>query len=373
MKNDENLFFELFRAVAGNLSNCLQDNFDEMHFGRRCRTPALLVKDWTLRVAHHLGFVRLPHERQMWILEHLDALKAHSAEWEEVARLFSDDESRKLMVLLLAYRILGYRHVSLPLYNDKRRQEFKTKEASLVMQANIGTLRMGAISWPINRYDLRQAGYDIRLEVQGVAITFFLEQYRFRRNNCPEIGIREGDVVIDGGGCLGDTAFYAACRAGETGRVFCFEFDSNNLVWLNRNLDLNPLLKPRIQVMPFALWDRSGEAVAVDGEGPATRIVVRSSGRSIQTMAIDDLIAKGMADRIDFIKLDIEGAELRALQGAEMVLRKFRPRLAISVYHRENDMWEIPLWINSLGLNYSFYLDHFTSHAGETVMFATAQ
>jgi FkbM family methyltransferase len=172
---------------------------------------------------------------------------------------------------------------------------------------------------------------------------------------------------------MGDTSIYGACRAKETGRVFCFEFDVNNLVWLKRNLDLNPAIKPRIQVMPFALWDRSGESVIIDGEGPSARIMAGTEGRTVQSMAIDDLVTKGTTARIDFIKLDIEGAELRALKGAEMVLQQFRPRLAISVYHHEDDMWEIPLWINSLGLGYRFYLEHFTTHLEETVLFAIAE
>jgi len=370
MIKDESIFLKLFCAIMSNLANRSVDDCDEVRFGKRNRTPAALMKEWGLKVANHFGFMRFPLERQTWILEHLDKLKVHASEWEAAARLFSDDESRKLLVSLLAYRILGYRQISLPLRADKRMQEYREKEAALMVQANVGTLRMGAISWQINRYDLRSAGYDGQIEAPGIVNTFLLEQYRFCRINSLGIGIREGDIVVDGGGCMGDTALYAACQAKEAGHVFCFEFDSDNLVWLKRNLDLNPGMESRIKVMPYALWDHSGEAVMVDGEGPSARIMAGTGGRSVQSMAIDDLVTKGMADRIDFIKLDIEGAELRALHGAEMVLRQYRPRLAISVYHRENDMWEIPLWINSLGLGYRFYLDHFTTHLEETVLFA---
>lgn len=373
MNKDEPVFLELFRAVIHNLANRLPDKCDEMRFGQRRGTPAALIKEWCLKIINSFGFIRFPLERQAWILENLDKLQVHASEWAAVSRLFADDESRKLLVSLLAYRILGYRQISLPLRADKRLREFREKEASLLVQANVGTLRMGEISWPINRYDLRPAGYDSQIEAQGLTNTFFLEQYRFNRENCPEIGVREGDMVVDGGGCMGDTAIYGACRAKETGRVFCFEFDVNNLVWLKRNLDLNPAIKPRIQVMPFALWDRSGESVIIDGEGPSARIMAGTEGRTVQSMAIDDLVTKGTTARIDFIKLDIEGAELRALKGAEMVLQQFRPRLAISVYHHEDDMWEIPLWINSLGLGYRFYLEHFTTHLEETVLFAIAE
>jgi hypothetical protein len=76
-------------------------------------------------------------------------------------------------------------------------------------------------------------------------------------------------------------------------------------------------------------------------------------------------------DRIDFIKMDIEGGELPALKGAERVLRSFKPKLAISVYHNLRDFWEIPQWLNDLKLGYEFYLRHFTIHHEETVLFAT--
>jgi len=70
--------------------------------------------------------------------------------------------------------------------------------------------------------------------------------------------------------------------------------------------------------------------------------------------------------------MDIEGAELDALRGAEQTLRAFKPRLAISLYHNKTDLTEIPEYLNALDLGYEFYLDHFTIHNEETVLFARA-
>ena len=74
--------------------------------------------------------------------------------------------------------------------------------------------------------------------------------------------------------------------------------------------------------------------------------------------------------RVDFIKMDVEGAELMALRGGEAALRRHRPRLAISRYHRPEDFFSIPIWLDSLGLGYRFYLDHYTIHHEETVLYA---
>ena len=68
--------------------------------------------------------------------------------------------------------------------------------------------------------------------------------------------------------------------------------------------------------------------------------------------------------------MDIEGAELNALIGAKEVINKFKPKLAISIYHDIYDFFKIPEFIESLKLNYKFYLDHFTPFRYETVLFA---
>ena len=76
------------------------------------------------------------------------------------------------------------------------------------------------------------------------------------------------------------------------------------------------------------------------------------------------------AASVDFIKMDIEGAESEALEGAKQTIRAFHPKLAISVYHKLDDFWTIPKYIDQLGMGYRFYLRHFTIHREETVLFA---
>ncbi len=98
------------------------------------------------------------------------------------------------------------------------------------------------------------------------------------------------------------------------------------------------------------------------GEKQSSRVLSKS---------IDDFVAEQALQRVDFIKMDIEGAELKALQGAEQTLKAFRPKLAIALYHRADDFVDIPSYLESLNLNYEFFLDHFTIHLEETVLFAS--
>jgi hypothetical protein len=89
----------------------------------------------------------------------------------------------------------------------------------------------------------------------------------------------------------------------------------------------------------------------------------------VPTVTIDGLVESGRVAKVDFIKMDIEGAEVEALKGAEQTLRNFRPRLAICLYHRPSDFETIPKFIDSLGLGYRFYFNHYTMHAEESVLF----
>ena len=68
--------------------------------------------------------------------------------------------------------------------------------------------------------------------------------------------------------------------------------------------------------------------------------------------------------------MDIEGTEPFALKGAEKTIRKFRPKLAIAIYHSMGDFINIPKWILELNLDYEIYLGHYTIHSEETIIFA---
>ena len=74
--------------------------------------------------------------------------------------------------------------------------------------------------------------------------------------------------------------------------------------------------------------------------------------------------------KVDFIKMDIEGAEINALNGARKTIQKFRPKLAIAVYHSIKEHYTIPQLIKEIEPGYRLYLDHFTIHEEETVLFA---
>ena len=75
-------------------------------------------------------------------------------------------------------------------------------------------------------------------------------------------------------------------------------------------------------------------------------------------------------DKVTFIKLDIEGSELEALRGAEKIIRRDKPRLAISIYHKPQDYFEIPLYIKELVPEYKLYIRHHKFNKNDTVVYA---
>jgi len=88
----------------------------------------------------------------------------------------------------------------------------------------------------------------------------------------------------------------------------------------------------------------------------------------IDTVSIDE---RFISEKVSFIKMDIEGAETEAIRGAMNIIKRDKPKLAISIYHKKEDIYEIPLLINEICPEYKFYLRHFSSHLCETVLLAT--
>jgi len=98
--------------------------------------------------------------------------------------------------------------------------------------------------------------------------------------------------------------------------------------------------------------------------------IVDNGNYKIKVTAIDKFVERNNLSKVDFIKMDIEGAELKALEGGEGTIKKFKPKLAICVYHRGDDILEIPEYIKSLGSDYKLYLKHNSTGMDETVLYA---
>ncbi len=178
-----------------------------------------------------------------------------------------------------------------------------------------------------------------------------------------------GDKVIDAGGCFGDTALGFADAVGRQGHVYVFDPLPKHCAIMREQLVMNPRLASRISIFESGLADRVNAVAPLMDDGvidPGARL----AADSVPTTTIDEVVSSNDLRGVDFIKMDIEGSELSALQGAETTLRRWRPKLAISLYHRPEDFFTIPLWLAQLGCGYRFYLEHYSIHHEETVLYA---
>ena len=174
---------------------------------------------------------------------------------------------------------------------------------------------------------------------------------------------------------------YCGVSAGEMDRVMgdigpvdelvCFEPDPNQFAVTAEYLTNNHLkVARRVTAIPCAVYSHeSVEAFTYSDTSFGSRILASGQHR-VQCISIDHVLP---GFRPTFISMDIEGAELDALKGAENTIRESLPDLAICLYHSPSHLWEIPIFIKSLGPDYKFHLRNYTSFASETVLYASLE
>lgn len=300
------------------------------------------------------------------------ALAPHLAGLDRTYRALADERSRALLVELLTFRALGECHARLPINKASFRAEQARVERDLLEER--GTLVVQDPFVPhLDRFRVPAVrGRDIALHSHAAAIVpiFVLEQYAYRGEGQP-LRADPGQVVIDAGACWGDTALYFAdlVAGAPHGEVHAFEFSPDSLTVLERNLEMNPSLAKRIRIVERALWSSTDEELAFRPLGQLTTLAHGGDQRT-RTITLDAFVENAGIERVDWIKMDIEGAEFHALRGAEQTLRAHRPTLSIAAYHRPEDLATIPAWIDELGLGYRLFLGHASPGNDETVLFA---
>jgi len=167
---------------------------------------------------------------------------------------------------------------------------------------------------------------------------------------------------VDGGAYNGDT-YLELCTLAEVKAAYLFEPDNGNFSQLVRNVRSTG---HTLQCLPLGLSDsyRVLSFNAGNGEGAS---IAENGTAHIAVTALDDVLA---GHTVDFIKLDVEGAELQALQGAQQLIQRSRPVLALSLYHCPQDLWELPLTLSRLCEGYRFYIRQHFFNSFESVLYA---
>lgn len=169
---------------------------------------------------------------------------------------------------------------------------------------------------------------------------------------------------IDCGAFNGDTALELYKFQGKIEKIALFEPDIRNFEMLRDNIKNIKVAKEQI-LYPCGTWKESKMLKFISGIQGSSNI--SDVGDSyVQCVALDDVIPDFEPT---FIKMDIEGSEYEALLGAEKLIKTYCPDLAISVYHKIDDIWRIPLLIKKFNSNYKFYLRAHGIYGMETILY----
>ena len=233
-------------------------------------------------------------------------------------------------------------------------------------------------------YKLIAKGRNDRIKYEGKVLDYYNKTYpeRYLGKYAPKPHYLEYvnkdavKIVIDGGGFDGFQSLLFLESFPNCEKVYTFEpsYDS----FKNNILDTIISHEPRIEIVRKGLWDkettlefreesqcRGGSAIIETKPG----IMRPHKIITIDTINIDNF-AREKKVKIDFIKMDIENAELKALQGAEKVLVEHRPQLAISIYHSDEHYYGIPLYLQKLLQNYEFRFGHYSGRYVESLLYA---
>lgn len=206
-------------------------------------------------------------------------------------------------------------------------------------------------------------GFTIHANPFELVGTFIVQQYRYDSIVEPKLG----DIVFDIGAYVGDTALWFSKAVGPQGKVYAFEPEPSNFAKLKANLERNKVTN--VIPLQLALSENEGEMRVSSGAGSSV-ITQAGTGKSVKVTTIDNFLEVNKLPRVDFIKMDVEGHELKVLKGAHETIGAFKPSLALSVYHRGDDLIELPKFLLELDPDYRFYLGQCSPGWTETVLYA---
>lgn len=170
------------------------------------------------------------------------------------------------------------------------------------------------------------------------------------------------EIFIDAGGYDGDTSLnFIKWANGNYDKIYIFEPDKGNIRKCVENLSK----VKDFEIIQKGVWCKSG-VLSFSSDGSALSSVNINGIDQIEVESFDNSIK----EPVTFVKMDIEGSELEALKGCKNIIKTYKPKLAISIYHKPEDIWSIPQYIISLHPEYKFYLRHYSIFNFDTVLYA---
>lgn len=181
------------------------------------------------------------------------------------------------------------------------------------------------------------------------------------------VTLSDKEVFVDAGAFNGDTTKEFLSRVGNGfEQIVAYELDKYYFAQLQQNVrGLAEGVKKKIQLFNSGLYN---ENMRVRYQHNLTSSAINASAEEWGDVV--RLSDHQRGSRVSFIKMDIEGAEIKALQGSAEIIAAAGPKLAICTYHELSHLWEIPLYIKKLNPAYKIRLRHHSDMEYETVCYA---
>ena len=172
---------------------------------------------------------------------------------------------------------------------------------------------------------------------------------------------------IDCGAYTGDTISALTRNNGKVATLIALEPGAENFKALTSYIAREKdNLAENIHLYPCGVWSSTEMIRFNDTQGPSSH-VSDSGNIFIQCISLDNILPNFIPT---YLKMDIEGAEIEAIKGARNIINEHKPDLAISVYHKIEHLWNVPLLLKSIKSNYKFYLRSYEHFNQETVLYA---
>ena len=200
-------------------------------------------------------------------------------------------------------------------------------------------------------------------EVGAFALFHIISLKQYDVKNIFEV--KEDATIFDIGAWKGDTAYFFSKKCSDKARIYAFEPDENNykvLLKIKDKYKLNNVIASNIL---FSNLETEINFLSMDLNRPAVKM---------KSKTIDKFVEENNFEKIDYIKMDVEGAEKNILEGSIKTIKKFKPSLAIAIYHGGKlfmeDFYNIPIFIkNIINEDYEYYIRTFHPAGLETILF----
>ncbi|MCR4663534.1 MAG: FkbM family methyltransferase [Endomicrobiaceae bacterium] len=298
-------------------------------------------------------------------VNYFDWFKDNYESLEYFYNLLEDEKEKQLYIKMTVSKLLGPVYVTEP----EKEKYIHSRDIFDNLLVNNSIRQLKSVTRKLKFYDLFELGYDIKVYGARALLDKLVIHNQYFYKDCK---VEKNDFVIDAGGCWGDTSLLFSSKAGKKGKIFTFEFFEDNLNILKENLLNNKELADNIVLTEKPLYDKSNRNLYLNHACADITTLTENENnlQQYKTISIDDFVKDNRIEKIDFIKMDIEGCELKALQGALNTLKEYKPKLAIAAYHKYSDYYDIAKFLNELNLGYKFYFANYTLNFSDTVIYA---